>query len=589
MRAALDNDKFFEAIIKADTEEVSRMLKESPNLAVQEISKCKVGEISRKLAECRQPKSMQYANTPLVHEGCYDASNGFRYKPGYIAEDSSEGKWHGDDINMQFFYWDTATTRRETLQPIQLCWAPSHKEIVKLLLNCGADINIRQEIQDKRDCTTLLYNTIWRFPEPGVCSSGLREYAEYIKWLISLGALMSESLPLNKSDRLVWGTLYDQFYEQLRKYVLAAAGNYSNPDKKEQSAEYIDIMEDLSKFLFNDINRDKYIPFGFYSSDKNFLKKLPPNQAVLNICCAANIVESVLEGPGILSSLEKTLSQEKRSRGKVCVPDEIVHRLLNIVLYPVEKVLQLFSPEELRYACQNKDWYRKLTYYITKRSESINGWTALWDLLNNYVPVKEVKAGILPVTDCLKGCQYRGLEDDVSGKVKAYELALGEDIALNKNDSRMIWPVLAYTVVCLYEDYVGDEFSASDMPERTKDAVETLCGIADKYGSDINEKNPLTGQTPAHILCQYLSQAYKEKKSANEQDKIRLREQTLLAATSYLNIFKRYGADLSLTDNNGKTPQEAFPKNMSSSIDRFLQQLDYEESALQESEDMFTR
>ena len=588
-------NKFIRAILTADTEEVVKMLDEHPELAVQGFLRSDVVDISEELIQSG-PGTLSYGgSTSCVHRACYDASDGFRYKPGYVAEDLNKGRWHGDDIPLMVNYGQGSTNKDDVLLPIQLCWVPSHKEIVKKLLSCGADINdtggnqVLEYIGNVYN-NTLLYNTINRFPSSGICSSGLREYAEYIKWLISRGASMSMPIILSSSNN-IWGTLYDMFYSRvLKAYVLAAAQDYLIPGgdeaQDERTAACLDIIEDLSKFLYGDIDKSQYIPYDSYAGDGRFLQDYPRWTNTLPFC-SVNIVNLALDSSGILSAFEVSLATRERN-GRT-IPADTAERLLDMILYPVDTVLRLFTDNELRYVCQKEDWYRTLTYSVTKQKGAGDGWLALWNTLNEYIPAKEVLTGVMPVADCLRAMQNVG-QDDTVGKIEAYERVLGGDMILNEGEKRLIWPLLAYSAGYRFRYYAGlDLVDPKVVKENTLDVIESLCGIAYKYAGSAGEVNPITGQTPAHILSQYIYQAYKDKRPVNAEEKDEFRRQTIKTVAAYLDMFKRYGADLTVPDKNGKTPIEAFPKNMRMGIAKCLQQMDYERSALIEDSEIYAR
>lgn len=399
------------------------------------------------------------------------------------------------------------------------------------------------------------------------------------------------STPIILSSKNIWGTLYDMFYSRvLKAYVLAAAQDYLIPGgdeaQDERTAAYLDTIEDLSKSLFHDIDKSQYIPYDSYAGDGRFLQDYPRWTNTLPFC-SANIVDLALDSSGILSSYEVSLATRERNGWPI--PADTAERLLGMILYPVDTVLRLFTDNELRYVCQKEDWYRTLTYSVTKRGGAGDGWLALWNTLNEYIPAKEVLTGVMPVADCLRAMQNVG-QDDTVGKIEAYERVLGGDMILNEGEKRIIWPTLAYSAGNRFRYYAGlGLVDPKVVKENTLDVIESLCGIAYKYAGSAGEVNPITGQTPAHILSQYIYQAYKDKRPVNAEEKDEFRRQTIKTVAAYLNMFKRYGADLSVPDKNGKTPIEAFPKNMRMGIAKCLQQMDYERSALIEDSEIYAR
>ena len=117
-------------------------------------------------------------------------------------------------------------------------------------------------------------------------------------------------------------------------------------------------------------------------------------------------------------------------------------------------------------------------------------------------------------------------------------------------------------------------------------------GFAEQYGADINRKNPFTGQTSLHTLCRKLNDVcnnYGKDKYLSPKDKSQRLSRAVREIASLLEMFKRYGADLSIEDEEGKTPLDAFPKNIRSVIDKCVKQKEYEKSALIDAEEIFIR
>ena len=584
-------NKFIRAILTADTVEVVKMLDEHPELAVQGFLRSDVVNISEELI-LSSPGTLSYGgSTSCVLRACYDASDGFRYKPGYVTEDLTRGRWYGDDIPLVGNYGQGSTNQDDVLLPIQLCWVPSHKEIVKKLLSCGADINdtgsnqVLEYIGNVYN-NTLLYNTINRFPSSGICSSGLKDYAEYIKWLISQGASMS--FPYYREN--AWKTLYETFYEKvIEAYIAQTVSNLiqldypgreiTEEEKSRQESLYasIEVLTDLTEYIYTDINPDKYIPHDAYESDET--------PALISSFSLDGV--TVFNFLNVLHMMEMNIVQGEIN-GKTKFSEETYKKLLNIIAYPVEKLLPQFSKKDLQYICKQQRWYLKMATGILKRKMPQSGWQRYWDLLNKYVPAEEMYIGDAPLSDCIRASS-RFDADDVFGKIKAYEAVLG---SISESDRRSLWRAIAdvsFSIFCKSEEL---QDKAPDVLDQASETMEELCGFAEQYGADINRKNPFTGQTSLHTLCRKLNDVcnnYGKDKYLSPKDKSQRLSRAVREIASLLEMFKRYGADLSIEDEEGKTPLDAFPKNIRSVIDKCVKQKEYEKSALIDAEEIFIR
>ena len=596
----MDNDitdSFIRALIKADTETVSQMLAERPELADWSYPK---RELWARLEELEKEsdkgqKKYQYMGLVYSHGPYYDAGDGFRYKQGYMT-DSHKGSSRSNELPVRQGLKDlysriyNSKSKTETIKPIQLCWAPSHKEIVKLLLSCGAGIDDRTFDRDRNgnltNQVTLLYNTIDNFPTQGANIDGVREYAEYIKWLISQGASMS--FPYYREN--AWKTLYETFYEKvIEAYIAQTVSSLIQLDypgreiteeeksRRESLYASIEVLTDLTEYIYKDINPDKYIPHDAYESDET--------PALISSFSLDGV--TVFSFLNVLHMMEMNIVQGEIN-GKTTFSEETYKKLLNIIAYPVEKLLPQFSKKDLQYICQKQHWYLKMANGILKRKTPQSGWQRYWDLLNKYVPAEGMYIGDAPLSDCIRA-YGRFDADDVFGKIKAYEAVLG---SISESDRHSLWPAIAdvsFSIFCKSEEL---QSKAPDVFDQASETMEELCGFAEQYGAGINRKNPFTGQTPLHILCRKLGNvcsSYKNDKFLSPKDKSQRLSRAVREIASQLEMFKRYGADLSIEDEEGKTPLDAFPKNIRPAIDRCVKQKEYEKSALIEAEDLFIR
>lgn len=597
----MDNDitdSFIRALIKADTETVSQMLAERPELADWSYPK---RELWARLEELEKEsdkgqKKYQYIGIVYSHGPYYDAGDGFRYKQGYMT-DSHKGSSRSNELPVRQGLKDlysriyNSKSKTETIKPIQLCWAPSHKEIVKLLLSCGAGIDDRTFDRDRNgnltNQVTLLYNTIDNFPTKGANIDGVREYAEYIKWLISQGASMS--FPYYRGEN-AWKTIYETFYEKvIETYIVQTVSSLiqldypgreiTEEEKSRQESLYasIEVLTDLTEYIYKDINPDKYIPHDAYESDEtpSFISTFS-----LDYVTVFNFLN-------VLHMMEMNIVQGEIN-GKTKFSDETYKKLLNIIAYPVEKLLPQFSKKDLQYICKQQRWYLKMANGILKRKMPQSGWQRYWDLLNKYVPAEEMYIGDAPLSDCIRASS-RFDADDVFGKIKAYEAVLG---SISESDRRSLWRAIAdvsFSIFCKSEEL---QDKAPDVLDQASETMEELCGFAEQYGADINRKNPFTGQTSLHSLCRKLNDVcnnYGKDKYLSPKDKSQRLSRAVREIASQLDMFKRYGADLSIEDEEGKTPLDAFPKNMRSVIDKCVKQKEYEKSVLIDAEEIFIR
>ena len=497
----MDNDitdSFIRALIKADTETVSQMLAERPELADWSYPK---RELWARLEELEKEsdkgqKKYQYMGLVYSHGPYYDAGDGFRYKQGYMT-DSHKGSSRSNELPVRQGLKDlysriyNSKSKTETIKPIQLCWAPSHKEIVKLLLSCGAGIDDRTFDRDRNgnltNQVTLLYNTIDNFPTQGANIDGVREYAEYIKWLISQGASMS--FPYYREN--AWKTLYETFYEKvIEAYIAQTVSSLIQLDypgreiteeeksRRESLYASIEVLTDLTEYIYKDINPDKYIPHDAYESDET--------PALISSFSLDGV--TVFSFLNVLHMMEMNIVQGEIN-GKTTFSEETYKKLLNIIAYPVEKLLPQFSKKDLQYICQKQHWYLKMANGILKRKTPQSGWQRYWDLLNKYVPAEGMYIGDAPLSDCIRA-YGRFDADDVFGKIKAYEAVLG---SISESDRHSLWPAIAdvsFSIFCKSEEL---QSKAPDVFDQASETMEELCGFAEQYGAGINRKNPFTG------------------------------------------------------------------------------------------------
>ena len=589
---------FIRALLTADTEKVSQILAERPELAVKSCLKKDIRAVYCVL----ESESVQKYNgiAHVVHRPYYDANNGYRYKQGYYSNVSATECPQEIEITQKYWFecgiFDMAR-QKESMKPIQFCSTPAHKKIVELLIKCGARIDDRTFYRDKNGDLisepTLLYDVLASFPAPGISLNGIREYAEYIKWLISQGASMS--FPYYQ-QRDSWRTLYDKYYERVvDTYAVRAAAKLrlfdGSDDKISQTKNIcgsIDILADLTEYIFKDIDKGKYIPY-----DACALYTTKP------VAARSHALQKTrfLKFAEVLNAVENDIAACRS------VPEGVYDRLIQLILSPVEKLLLQFSKTELRYICQNNTWYQNMAVTVMKRVSPDSGWQKLWNMLNKHVGADGLYISDTPISDCIAGwirhimsgniCS--NVPDDVLGKIEAFESILGH---ISEEDRNRLWPIIVDGYYFLYEDRKellsknGGRNKMANAVKQKQETLEALCSLADKYGADINRRNPYTGRTSVHTLCDNISEDYsltKKNKYITSEEKADILACAVRVTAELLEKLEHYGADLSIKDDEGETPLDLFPRNFRNSIINCMEYMDNEKSALIEAEDLFVR
>lgn len=592
---------FIRALLTADTEKVSQILTERPELAV---NSCLKKDIQAAYYDLESESVQKYNGIAhVVHRPYYDANNGYRYKQGYYSNVGNVGITEcPEEIEIIQNYWLECgifdmTRQKESMKPIQFCSTPAHKKIVELLIKCGARIDDRTFYRDKNGDLisepTLLYNVLASFPAPGISLNGIREYAEYIKWLISQGASMSFSYYQQRDS---WRTLYDKYYERVvDTYAVRAAAKLrlfdGSDDKISQTKNIcgsIDILTDLTEYIFKDIDKGKYIPY-----DACALYTTKP------VAARSHALQKTrfLKFAEVLNAVENDIAACRS------VPEGVYDRLIQLILSPVEKLLLQFSKTELRYICQNNTWYQNMAVTVMKRASPDSGWQKLWDMLNKHVGADGLYISDTPISDCIAGwirhimsgniCS--NVPDDVLGKIEAFKSILGH---ISEEDRNRLWPIIFDGYYFLYEDRKnllsksGGRNKMANSVKQKQETLEALCSLAEKYGADINRRTPYTGRTAVHSLCDNISEDYsltKKNKYITSEEKADILACAVRVIAELLEKLEHYGADLSIKDDEGETPLDLFPRNFRNSIINCMEYMDNEKSALIEAENLFVR
>lgn len=560
--------QFINAIVTIDLESVKQMLEKNPEMALKNLNIADINKVINKHA----PKG--YVSGYLSYiPPVYDGNNSFKFIEGRMDYHDNKFSKQTDKTEVKADLWglrhqySTSQTTSDFMKPIALCWTPAHKEIAAVLLQYGADINGRVYSLNPKNhiyegTESLLHNIFLGFRSADYNFKITKAAVEYIKWLKDNGADFSqceqeqEGYDKSRNWKSLYNVFYYEFYAASIYNIIATLSIYDDDIYKK-----LNLHAGLADYIFSDITPEKYFSYETYAANRYFIND--------RYICYRTIGASGFKALKIISNMLDSVKTfeiqcENAKKKKANISPEIYSKVVEMLISPVRKLLSSIPSEELKEFCIKEEWYSQLMRCRnTYNGIHNNSWNQIWDMLNKFVPSKTVKRSFCSIVESLNTYNdslTRGMSENVVGKINKCLESLDGNV--QPYEKEYIWPALASIATAEIRDKV---YYSSSKREELRSTYTELCALADKLGADINKRNCIEGKTPVHMLCENLYNNYK-----NISDKEARNQLTVETAAWVLDEFMKHGADLSITDFEGRKPLDMFPTKLKNSIVRYM-------------------